>query len=198
MHDIAEAATLLDPDTRAILKSALGEMWQAELHLRQGHPDLALPYEHRALEFIKQVQQSTRIYLARVGLELPPPDEARRLSGERKDLADRVGSLSAATDDERAIAHLWQTLADGGTPDWSAAATWLRANQARLPDALGVLAALDTAQRDPACADCRARLRDRLWPLLPTPAAATAPRALPDAAGRAYLDALRASAKGDE
>ena len=196
VHDIAEAATLLDPDTKAILKSALAEMWQAELHLRQGNPDLALPYEYRALEFVKQVQQSTRIYLARVGLELPPPDETRRLSGERKDLVDRVGSLTAAADDERTIAQLWQALADGGTPDWAAATSWLRANQARTPDALGVLAALDAAQRDPACADCRARLRDLLWPLLPTPAAATAPRAAPDAAGRAYLEALREAAKG--
>ncbi|NCT68764.1 MAG: DUF4175 domain-containing protein [Rhodanobacteraceae bacterium] len=196
VHDIAEAATLLDADIRAILKSALAEMWQAELHLRQGHPDLALPYEQRALEFVKQVQQSTRIYLARVGLELPAPDETRRLSGERKDLIDRVGSLTAAADDERTIAQLWQALADGGTPDWAAATSWLRAHQARTPDALGVLAALDAAQRDPACADCRARLRDLLWPLLPTPAAATAPRAAPDAAGRAYLDALREAAKG--
>jgi hypothetical protein len=196
VHDIAEAATLLDADTRAILKSALAEMWQAELHLRQGNPDLALPYEQRALEFVKQVQQSTRIYLARVGLELPAPDETRRLSGERKDLADRVGSLTAAANDERTIAQLWQALADGGTPDWTAAASWLRANPARAPDALGVLAALDAAQRDPACADCRARLRDLLWPLLPTPAAATTPRAAPDAAGRAYLDSLREAAKG--
>jgi hypothetical protein len=191
VHDIAEAATLLDPETKGILKSALAEMWQAELHLRQGRPDEALPYEHRALEFIKQVQQSTRIYLARVGLELPPPDEARRLSGERKGVEDRVGSLAAATVDDAAIAALWRALSAGGEPDWDTAVAWLREREASLPDALGALAAIDRARRDPACVPCRASLRDVLWPLLPVPATAGAPRAAPDAAGRAYLDALR-------
>ncbi|MGH8081924.1 MAG: hypothetical protein ACREP7_15220, partial [Lysobacter sp.] len=42
-HDHAEAATLLDPQTRQLLKSALDQMWQSELHLRQGQPQLALP-----------------------------------------------------------------------------------------------------------------------------------------------------------
>lgn len=192
VHDIAEAATLLDPETKAILKSALAEMWQAELHLRQGRPDEALPYEHRALDFIKQVQQSTRIYLARVGLELPPPDEARRLSGERKGLQDRVGSLAAATVDHAAVAALWRALSDGAEPDWDAAVAWLRERESSLPDALGVLAAIDRVRREPACASCRDALRDQLWPLLPLPATAGAPRAAPDAAGRVYLDALRA------
>jgi hypothetical protein len=193
VHDIAEAATLLDPDTKATLKSALGEMWQAELHLRQGKPEDALPYERRALVFIKQVQQATRIYLARVGLELPAPDEARRLSGDRKGLADRSGSLSAAAADAP-LAKLWQALAEDAAPDWSTTETWVHARESSLPDALGVLAAIDAARRDPACADCRARLRDLLWPLLPVPAAEVARRAEPDAGGRAYLDALHGAA----
>ena len=196
-HDIAEAATLLDPETKAILKSALAEMWQAELHLRQGDPALALPYEYRALEFVKQVQQSTRIYLARVGLELPAPEEARRLSGKRDDLTDRVGTLAPASGDDTTIIQLWQTLAGSETPDWDAAQTWVAARQATLPDALGVLAALDSARRDRDCTACRARLRALLWPLLPQPAAASAPRVAPDASGRAYLDALHSTAAED-
>ena len=195
VHDVAEAATLLDAETKATLKSALAEMWQAELHLRQGRPDVALPYEHRALDFIKQVQQSTRIYLERVGLELPVPDEARRLSGERKGVDDRVGTLSAAANDDAPVVRLWQSLQRGGTPDWDAAEQWLRARQATLPDALGILAAVDRARRDPVCAECRASLRDQLWPLLPAPAPASAPRTAPDAVGRAYLDALQSDAE---
>ncbi|MEO7325639.1 MAG: DUF4175 family protein [Dokdonella sp.] len=192
VHDIAEAATLLDPDTKATLKSALNEMWQAELHLRQGNPAEALPYEHRALEFIKQVQQSTRIYLARVGLELPAPDEARRLTGERKDLSDRVGTLAAATTNDATLTDFWRALAENGTPDWSAADTWIAAHQAALPDALGVLSAIDRARREPACADCRKELQNLLWSLLPTPAAGSDPRTAPDVVGRGYLDAIRA------
>ncbi len=194
VHDIAEAATLLDPETKAILKSALAEMWQAELHLRQGDPAQALPYEQRALEFIKQVQQSTRIYLARVGLELPAPDETRRLGGDRKGVTDRRASVPASTRDGEALTHLWSALSDEGTPDWDAAETWLRANTARVPDALGVLAAIDRARREPGCTDCRNALRDLLWPLLPTPAAGVRLRSAPDAAGRAWLDATQVEA----
>jgi hypothetical protein len=189
VHDIAEAATLLDPDTKATLKSALAEMWQAELHLRQGHPVEALPYEHRALDFIKQVQQATRIYLARVGLELPAPDEARRLSGERKDLGDRAGTLIAAPTSDSALVALWRALDAGSDPDWDAAEHALAARGSS-PEALGSIAALDRARREPTCVECRAQLRRELWPLLPVPAAASAVRATPDAAGRAYLDAL--------
>ncbi|HEX7915483.1 hypothetical protein [Rudaea sp.] len=193
VHDIAEAATLLDPETKATLKSALAEMWQAELHLRQGDPEQALPYERRALDFIKRVQQSTRIYLARVGLELPVPDEARRLSGERKGVDDRTGTLVAADAGATAIAQLWTALGTNDAPDWDAAETWLRTHAADTPDALGVFAAIDRARRDPACAECRASLRDLLWPLLPAPAATATTRATPNAEGRVYLDALQAA-----
>ena len=41
-HYHAEAATLLDPETRATLKKALDQMWQSELHLRQGQPMLTV------------------------------------------------------------------------------------------------------------------------------------------------------------
>ncbi|MGN6520509.1 MAG: hypothetical protein ACTHK2_13890 [Dokdonella sp.] len=193
VHDIAEAATLLDPDTRATLKSALGEMWQAELHLRQGAPAQALPYEQRALEYIKQVQQATRIYLARVGLELPAPDEARRLSGERKDLADRTGSLAPAPAGDGALVTLWQALDGRGAADWDAAQRALAAH-GDTPDVLGALAALDHARRETDCAGCRLELCAALWPLLPGVPAATATRPVPDAASRAYLDALQAPA----
>uniref|UniRef100_UPI002FD91288 DUF4175 family protein n=1 Tax=Stenotrophomonas cyclobalanopsidis TaxID=2771362 RepID=UPI002FD91288 len=86
-HDHAEAATLLDPQTRATLKAALDQMWSSEGELRQGRPEQALPFAYKALAFIKQVQQAERIYLARVGPELPPIDEGRRLGGDRAGLA---------------------------------------------------------------------------------------------------------------
>lgn len=196
VHDIAEAATLLDAGTRATLKSALDEMWQAELHLRQGKPDVALPFEHRALDLIKQVQQSTRIYLARVGLELPVPDEKRRLSGDRKDLRDRVGTLVAVENASAPLENLWRALGEGRAPDWNSAAQALRARDASAPETLDVLAALDKAQRDPDCVECRARLRDKLWALLPTPAAHVVPRTSPGSAGAAYLDALQSAQGG--
>lgn len=194
VHDIAEAATLLDAGTRATLKAALDAMWQAELHLRQGAPAAALPHEQRALEFIKQAQQATRIYLARVGLELPPPDETRRLSGERKGVTDVTGSLAAASDATAPLVQLWQALALGTPPDWDGALHALGGAAATDARSLDVLAALDRAQHEPDCAECRQRLRAALWPLLPTPAAQVLPREAADAAGATYLDALPAAA----
>ncbi len=201
-HDHAEAATLLDPETRILLKSALDQMWQSELHLRQGHPERALPFAYRALDFIKQVQQASRIYLARVGLELPPIDETRRLSGDRKGLRDRADQLTAAAEADPVPGALWQSLetaisprssesAKHELPDFDGFERWVRAHESSLPDALGLLAAVDAMRRDPDCIDCAKRLRALLWPLLPKPAAAIAPRAATDRAGQAYLDALQ-------
>lgn len=189
-HDVAEAATLLDPETKAILKSALNEMWDAELHLRQGRPAEALPFENRALAYIKQVQQSSRIYLARVGLELPAVDEARRLSGDRKGLTDRESALAPADDTDSAALAAWQALDAHGAPDLEALDRWVGAHANAAGDSLALLAASDRVRRDPKCEECRRQLRSLLWPLLPQPATAVESRAAPDAEGRAYLDAL--------
>jgi hypothetical protein len=195
-HDVAEAATLIDPETKAILKSALNEMWEAELHLRQGRPAEALPYENKALAYIKQVQQSSRIYLARVGLELPAVDESRRLSGDRKSVTDRTSALAPANAGDADALALWQALDARAMPDFDAFERWLAA-QKKVSDGdrLGVLAAADRVRRDPACEECRRALRALLWPLLPRPAAGVPARTMPDAAGRAYLDALRGDAR---
>ena len=192
-HDYAEAATLLDPETKTILKSALNEMWEAELHLRQGRPSDALPYENKALAYIKQVQQSSRIYLARVGLELPAVDEGRRLSGDRKGVTDRESALAPATVDESGALALWRALDAHATPDLDTFERWVQTHQSMAGDALALLAATDRVRRDPHCEDCRAQLRSLLWPLLPQPATAVDSRAVPDATGRAYLDALRSA-----
>ena len=192
-HDVAEAATLLDPETKQILKSALNEMWDAELHLRQGRPADALPFENRALAYIKQVQQSSRIYLARVGLELPAVDEARRLSGDRKGLTDRESALAPADDADSAALAAWQALDAHGAPDLDALDRWVGAHAGAVGDSLALLAASDRLRRDPACEECRCQLRSLLWPLLPQPATSVEVRAAPDAAGRTYLDALRSA-----
>lgn len=195
VHDQAEAATLLDPATRKILKSALDEMWQAELHLRTGEPAQALPYEYRALGYIKQVQQASRIYLARVGLELPQVDESRRLTGKREELTDRVDPLVGAVSDDAVVASAWSALEGAGStpPDLTALDRWARDHQSTVPDALGVIAAIDEVRRDASCTACRGRLQARLWPLLPTAAAQATPRQHGNASGAAWLDALPTS-----
>ena len=194
MHDRPEAATLFDPETRRILKAALNEMWQAELHLRQAAPDEALPYEYKALDYIKQIQQAERVYLARAGVQLPQVDSERRLTGERAGLSDRELSASRQTSDDLTISTMWQSVHGLGTPDWPGLIAWARQRQATLPDALGLLASIDRLQRDPSCTSCRDDLIKMLWPLLPRPGAALQPRRAPDAQGKAYLEALAAPA----
>ncbi|WP_434031898.1 hypothetical protein [[Pseudomonas] boreopolis] len=194
-HDHAEAATLLDPKTRATLKAALDQMWQSEGELRQGRPAQALPHAYKALEYIKQVQQSERIYLARVGPELPPIDEGRRMSGQRDGLARRGDALVARTAPDPRPMALWQAL---GAADRAAAsvalddfAAWLGAHQGSIENALDLAAAVETLRATPDCGACRQRLRALVWPLLVRPPAAPAPRAPASERGRRYLDALQ-------
>ena len=190
-HDHAEAATLLDPQTRATLKAALDQMWSAEGELRQGRPQQALPFAYKALAFIKQVQQAERIYLARVGPELPPIDEGRRLGGDRTGLASRELPLAARTPPDPAIVEAWQRLGDGdGRPDLDALATWQQRNAAFLPDALDLAAAIEQLRIEPDCSDCRQRLRAQLWRALQRPLPQVMRRTAADAMGQRYLDAL--------
>lgn len=194
-HDESEAATLIDPETRAILKKALDEMWQSELHLRQADPRQALPYAYRALGFIKQVQQSQRIYLQRVGPELPPIDETRRMTGKREGLERRPLPPVPAAQIDAAPMQAWQALADvpgraRAAPPLDALEHWLRANEARVADPLSIVAAIDAVRQQPVCVPCRAKLRGLLWAALPRPPARVLRRDDGDAAGRRYLDAL--------
>ncbi|HDS1145012.1 MULTISPECIES: hypothetical protein [Stenotrophomonas] len=192
-HDHAEAATLLDPQTRATLKAALDQMWSAEGELRQGRPEQALPFAYKALAFIKQVQQAERIYLARVGPELPPIDEGRRLGGDRAGLASRELPLAARTAPDPAIVEAWQRLGDDASvPDLDALATWQQRNAAYLPDALDLAAAIEQLRIEPGCGDCRQRLRAQLWRALQRPLPQAMRRSAADAMGQRYLDALEA------
>ncbi|MCU1082458.1 DUF4175 domain-containing protein [Stenotrophomonas maltophilia] len=192
-HDHAEATTLLDPQTRATLKAALDQMWSAEGELRQGRPEQALPFAYKALGFIKQVQQAERIYLARVGPELPPIDESRRLGGDRAGLASRELPLAARTSPDPAIVEAWQRFGDdNGAPDLDALAAWQQRNAAYLPDALDLAAAIEQLRIEPDCGDCRQRLRAQLWRALQRPLPQAMRRSAADAMGQRYLDALEA------
>ena len=195
-HDLPEAATLLDPQTGEILRAALREMWQSEMHLRQGEPARALPSAYKALAHIKRVQQADRIYLPRIGNEMPPIDFARRLGGKREGLAPRSDGWVAKPADAAPLDALWQALAaDGdGTALKTALLDAATRRLATQPDAeghaLAARAALDAVRQRPACQDCRQALRHALWPLLAPAMARPFPRPAATAQGNAYLEAL--------
>ncbi len=201
-HDVPEAATLLDPETRELLRTALDAMWSSELALRQADPAGALPHANRALEFIKRVQQSERIYLAKSGVAVAPVDESRRLTGDRKGLASRADPIRAAARAADPVAEAWRALAPDADGDAAALTAQLdalarnpAAQAARGGDPLAIAAAIDALRRDPGCRDCRARLREALWPLLARPPGAPEARAAGDRSGDAYLDALGREAR---
>ncbi|GAB2763681.1 hypothetical protein GCM10027275_00890 [Rhabdobacter roseus] len=82
-HDDAETNTFYEQSTRSLLKMALEQMWQSELHLRMYEPEQALPYEQKALEYLKIVQQKSRAYVKKSGYDPPPlKEKEKRLTGE--------------------------------------------------------------------------------------------------------------------
>jgi hypothetical protein len=200
VHDIPEAATLLAPQTQGLLRAALREMWDSETQLRLGQPHAALPFAYKALRLIKQVQQADRIYLPKIGSELPPIDMARRLTGKRDGLAARSDSFVRGPGEPSPLDALWLVL--GPDPDSTRleervlddASRHLRARGGDDDAALATLAAIDVLRAEPDCADCRVELRQRLWRLLPTPPAKATSRAKPTQVGNAYLDALQREA----
>lgn len=193
LHDIAEAATLLDPRTKKLLRAALAEMWQAEGELRTGKPESALPFEYRALELIKQVQQANRIYLARVGLELPPVDFSRRLSGEGRPNALSADTLVRERAASAPVADWWQALNRDASPPLQAIGDWVAASPPELGDPLGALTELDALRRTPSCQPCRKRLQNYLWPAMKAPAATPRLRADGGASGQHYLEQIGAA-----
>lgn len=188
-HDLPEAATLLDPKTRELLRNALREMWQSELHLRQAEPQRALAPANRALELIKQVQQADRIYLARVGTRLPPVDMGRRLGGDRDGIAPRTVPGPDIDGDDVPM-RAWRALAWDEAPDLAALVAWATAHPRQVDDPLALLAAVDALQRDAGCADCRQQLRGQVWQALQRPLPAPVRRLRLDTMGARYLDAL--------
>ncbi len=82
-HDHSDINTFFDSEVKSKLKAAIQEMWNAELSLRIAEPLTAIPFEEEALKLIKEVQQASRVYVAKTAFEAPViPEEKKRLSGE--------------------------------------------------------------------------------------------------------------------
>ena len=185
-HDDPENATLLGQTVKDKLRAAISAMWQAELYLRTAEPRTALPYEYRALEMLKQVQQDARVYVQRVGFEPPPIEVAKlRLTGSLKDLAALRRADSTATRDTLpAIRAALVALARPGIAGAELATLLERAGQELAglavedPAHLGAVRNLrrytDALQSGAACADCAARVARGFYRALP-PAAPTNP-----------------------
>ena len=74
------------PNPKLLMKRAIANMWQAELHLLLSQPELALPFENQALELLNRAKKAERIYVKRLGFEPPPVSEKRRYQGDLTDI----------------------------------------------------------------------------------------------------------------
>ncbi|RRB02169.1 hypothetical protein [Larkinella rosea] len=82
-HDDGEVNTFYEQSTRSLLKMALEQMWQSELHLRLYEPEKALPFENKALIYLKAAQHKARTFVKKSGYDPPPIKEKEtRLTGE--------------------------------------------------------------------------------------------------------------------
>jgi hypothetical protein len=190
-HDESEAATLLDPGTRNLLKLALDAMWEAEVNLRSGRPEAALPFENKALDYIKRIQQATRIYLPKIGSQQPPIDMARRLTGKRVGIVGGPARLTPFVIEDAVPATAWRALAQPGAIDLAGLEGWVRGNSARIGDPLAVLAAIDAVRGQPGSRALREKLRGQLWTVLTRPPAQVRRRGDGGALGRRYAEGLR-------
>lgn len=108
-HDDGEANTFYEQSTRTLLKMALEQMWQSELHLRMYEPEKAIPFEKKALEYLKSAQQRARTFVKKTSFDPPPiKEKEKRLTGELKNyneayFSEKVYSQQQA---ERLIAEV--------------------------------------------------------------------------------------------
>lgn len=104
-HEDAEMNTYYEASTKNMLKMALEQMWQSELYLRLFEPEKALPYQEKALEYLKTVQQKSRVYVKRTAYGPPPiKEEEKRLSGNLEKLDAQIRKEQVAQ--EKLIAPL--------------------------------------------------------------------------------------------
>ena len=205
-HDTPENATLLAASVKSQLKAALAQMWEAEVRLRTYRPSDALPYEYRALEHLKEAQQSARVYVQRVGFEPTPLDPARtRLTGKLEGIGSRTDRDSAGVAiafpaTRAAIAALSGATARAPLPAATLAALAhavaelaprAAADSAVFSTIRSVQALADSARAGAECAGCTARALGGLLRAVPAadplPASARGPAG---ALARRYFELL--------
>ncbi|WP_444892490.1 hypothetical protein ACJJIE_17460 [Microbulbifer sp. TRSA001] len=175
-HDSSEHATLFDPQTKELLRNALNAMWSSWRDLSVIEPQASLPHQHRALRFIKEVQQASRIYLQRIGFEAPPIDESRRLSGEREDVAPETVDSAFEQKQRAQVLALMAQVDSGAELDTD---LLVQINELATEQSLDLglelskqLRLYQQRHQQPNCIDCTNSLNQLLYQLLPAPESA--------------------------
>ncbi|KXI28625.1 hypothetical protein [Paraglaciecola hydrolytica] len=178
------------PSPTALMKQAIANMWNAELHLMMSEPAQALPYEKQALKFLTQAKQAERIYVKRLGFEPPPVSESRRYQGELKDiketsqqqqsvmpfaqqqlLSDSINTLQFYLDSALSFDNSNKS-SDVNALQYQALTRLLQGELESAPDNIQHIATLeklsiDSTQLKQDCHSCIKQLQQKLWSLLP-------------------------------
>ena len=106
-HEDPEMNTFIKEAPRYLLKKSLDNMWQSELYLRLYEPKKALPFEYEALKYLKEVQQSGRVYVRKAGTAVTPIVESEmRLKGELKGIQSKVNQQKETDVEQEALQSL--------------------------------------------------------------------------------------------
>ncbi|WP_340679795.1 hypothetical protein [Paraglaciecola sp.] len=174
------------PSPTALMKQAIANMWNAELHLMMSEPAQALPYEKQALKFLTQAKQAERIYVKRLGFEPPPVSESRRYQGELLDIKDAKQQQQSVlpfaqqdllTDSINSL-ELWLNTKNNNikpglkTAQQTALNNLLMADLPNSPNNIQHIATLEKLKVDAKllkqdCPACVVQLQQKLWRLLP-------------------------------
>jgi hypothetical protein len=207
-HDIEENATLLAQSVKDKLQAALAQMWDAELRLRTGDPRAALPFEYRALELLKQAQETARAYVLRVGFEPPPLEPDRtRLTGTLSAIGNpsrtRAVTVAPTLPALRAGLDIVHRLRSGGPRRDGDVAALEQAGREigrlaidqpsrhleALRDFRTLIASVDSSGI--VCSVCLLRVERGIWRALPAPVPAQAGRRSDAGLARTYFELLR-------
>jgi len=200
-HGEADAGNFIKkglPSPKLLMKRAIANMWQAELHLLLSEPELALPFENKALAFLNRAKKADRIYVKRLGFEPPPVSEKRRYQGDLSDILSykRDNKTSKKNTPIQSVVSLLNILNQRSKPLFAAAITPEQRNileqvkayfSAQLivnPKDITFIATLEKIQQADSfelknCKNCIDALLEKLWQALPAPVAAPVAKQLP-------------------
>ena len=191
------------PSPKLLMKRAIANMWQAELHLLLSEPKLALPFENKALAFLNRAKKAGRIYVKRLGFEPPPVSEKRRYQGDLSDILsyqhDKKTSqkntpiqsiisllniLNQRSDSLITDAITTDTITTEQRNILQQVKAYFSAQLTVSPKDITFIATLEKIQQAGSfkldnCKDCINALLEKLWQAIPIPVAAPTAKQLP-------------------
>ena len=183
------------PSPKLLMKRAIANMWQGELHLRLSEPERALPFENLALAFLNRAKKADRIYVKRLGFEPPPVSEKRRYQGDLSDILSYQRDEKTAKNNTaiHSIVSLLNMLNQSsqrlttakltveGIENIEQVKAYFSAQLAANPEDINFIATLEKIQQANSftlnnCKNCISPLIEKLWQALPSPIAAPTTR----------------------